>query len=370
MEANTETELKHIPLQHLHEALGGKMVPFAGFLMPVRYTSDMDEHHTVRQRAGIFDVSHMGEFWVEGPEAFDFVQNLVTNDVSKLAEGQAQYNVMCYENGTAVDDLLVYKWSNSEYLLVVNAGNLEKDWEWVNRQNKYNCTLSDVSEKMCLFAVQGPLAQQILQKLTETDLSAIPYYHFAKGNIAGKFAILSNTGYTGAGGFEVYTHSHEAEYVWNAIMEAGKPDGLQPIGLGARDTLRLEMGFALYGHELDDQTTPLEANLGWVTKLSKTNFVGKEALLAQKAAGIKKKLGAFLVEGKGGIPRAGYSLVTESGQKAGTVTSGTQSPSVGIGFGMAFFDTAIDQAQPLFLKVRERLFPIIITKLPLEGVKG
>ncbi len=367
MAETAHTELKQIPLRHLHEQLGGKMVPFAGFLMPVRYSSDLDEHHAVRQRAGIFDVSHMGEFMAEGPEALAFVQHLVTNDVSKLVDGQAQYNVMCYENGTAVDDLIVYRIREDQYMLVVNAGNLEKDWDWVNKQNRFHCELKNVSDETCLFAVQGPKAVELLQTLTDTELSTIPYYNFRIGKMGGIDDVgMSNTGYTGAGGFEIYVNAKDAEALFNTIMEAGKPFGLQPIGLGARDTLRLEMGYALYGHELDDKTTPLEAGLAWVTKLNKAeDFVGKEALKAQKEAGLQKKLVGFVVEQKGGIPRAGYTLADEAGNDIGIVTSGTVSPTYGVGVGMGFVKPEFTkEGTMLQLKVRDRVFPARVAKLP------
>jgi aminomethyltransferase len=364
-DTHTAETLKNVPLRHVHEALGAKMVPFAGYLMPVRYTSDLDEHHCVRNRVGMFDVSHMGEFRVTGPNALALVQFVTTNDVSKLSAGQAQYSILTRPDGTAVDDLLVYCLGPDEYLLVVNAGNIDKDFAWISGQNTIGATLVDESADWCLFAVQGPMAQAVLQTLTETDLSTIPYYQFRLGALAGhNGVILSATGYTGSGGFEVYVPNAVAEHVWNAILVAGASVGIQPIGLGARDTLRLEMGYALYGHELDDETTPLEAGLGWVTKLSKSDFSGKAALEAQKAAGYTKKLTGFVVEGKGGIPRAGYAIVDQAGSTVGIVTSGTLSPTYGIGLGMAFVEPAALAGGNLSLKVRERVFPIQISKLP------
>lgn len=370
-EAHTATPLKDVPLRHIHEALGAKMVPFAGYLMPVRYTSDLDEHHCVRQRVGIFDVSHMGEFRVKGPASLDLVQYATTNDASKLTSGQAQYSVLTREDGTAVDDLLVYCiHPGQEYLLVVNAGNIDKDFAWIESRNRFGAELTNESSDWCLFAVQGPKAQAVLQTLTETDLAAIPYYQFRLGSIAGHSgAILSATGYTGSGGFEVYVPNAVAEHVWNAILVAGAPEGIQPIGLGARDTLRLEMGYALYGHELDDETTPLEAGLGWVTKLAKADFCGKAALEAQKAAGLKKKLTGFTVEGRGAIPRAGYAIVNAEGAQVGTVTSGTLSPTYGVGLGMAFVEPAALTTGALSLQVRDRIFPLTISKLPPAAPK-
>jgi len=364
-DTHTAEILKNVPLRHVHETLGAKMVPFAGYLMPVRYSSDLDEHHCVRQRVGIFDVSHMGEFRVSGPHALALVQYVTTNDAAKLAAGQAQYSVLTRHDGTAIDDLLVYCLGPEEYFLVVNASNIEKDFTWIASQNTFGATLVNESESWCLFAVQGPLAKTVLQKLTDTNLDAIPYYQFATGMLAGAGqVIISATGYTGAGGFEIYVPNVAAEQVWAAILQAGAPEGIQPIGLGARDTLRLEMGFALYGHELDDETTPLEAGLGWVTKLGKTDFCGKAALQAQKEAGLAKRLTGFIVEGKGGIPRAGYNIVSNTGAKVGTVTSGTVSPTYGVGVGMAFVEPDALAAGSLSLTVRDKLFPITISKLP------
>ena len=365
------TELKHVPLEHVHHALGAKMVPFAGYLMPVRYTSDLDEHHCVRQRVGIFDVSHMGEFMVWGPKALDLVQFVTTNDASKLTPGQAQYSVLTRADGTAIDDLLVYCMNENRYLLVVNASNIEKDWDWITSQNTMGADILDVSDDTCLFAVQGPKAQAVLQTLTDLNLADIPYYQHRKGMFSGHDGVIvSNTGYTGSGGFELYLDKQYAEEVWNAILIAGASEGIQPIGLGARDTLRLEMGFALYGHELNDETTPLEAGLGWVTKLAKPDFSGKAALEAQKVAGILKKLTGFIVEGRGGIPRAGYAVVDADGSEVGTVTSGTLSPTYGVGLGMAFVQPAVlASGQPLRLKVRDRLFPITVSKLPPSAPK-
>ena len=360
--------MHQIPLRTTHESLGAKMVPFAGFNMPVRYSSDIDEHLCVRNKVVVFDVSHMGEFWVKGPDAFAFVQNLVTNDVSKLSDGQAQYAVMVNEAGFSLDDLLVYKFETEKYMLVVNAGNLDKDWAWVQQQAKgyTHLELENASADMCLFAVQGPKAIATLQKLTEIDLSAIPYYSFVEGDMATKNCIISATGYTGSGGFEIYTSNADALTVFMAILDAGQEFGIQPIGLGARDTLRLEMGYCLYGHELDEATTPLEAGLGWVTKLAKEAFIGKAALVAQKEAGLQKKLVGFTIEGKGGIPRAGYTLHLTDGTQVGIVTSGSISPCLGIGFGLAFVAPASAAlGTALQLKVRDRMFPASIVKLPL-----
>jgi aminomethyltransferase len=361
------SDLKHIPLEHLHTALGAKMVPFAGYLMPVRYTSDLDEHTCVRERCGIFDVSHMGEFLVEGPEALALIQKVVSNDASKLAVGQAQYAVLLREDGTSVDDLLIYYIEAEKYMLVVNASNIDKDFEHISAQNTMGASLKNISDGFCLFAVQGPKAAAALQSLTSVDLADIPYHHFKVGPMAGiEHIIISATGYTGSGGFELYVHNKNAEHLWNAVLAAGASEGMQPIGLGARDTLRLEMGYCLYGHELDDTTTPLEAGLGWATKLSKEVFLGKERLLAQKGAGVERKLTGFIVEGRGGIPRAGYVVEDGQGVEVGTVTSGTQSPQFGVGMGMAYLRTG-SPTEGLQLAVRERKYPITLKKLPLTA---
>jgi aminomethyltransferase len=259
-------ELKKIPLNNLHEKLGAKMVPFAGYNMPVRYSSDLDEHMTVRNAVGVFDVSHMGEFTIKGPHALDLIQRVTTNDASKLSDGQAQYSCLPDENGGIVDDLLVYKIKDNDYMLVVNASNIEKDWNWISKFNTKGAEMKNISDDLCLFAVQGPKASGVLQKLTNVELKNIPYYHFVIGEFSGvPNVILSNTGYTGAGGFEIYVANAHAEKVWNAIFEAGKEAGIKPIGLGARDTLRLEMGFCLYGNDIDATTSPFEAGLGWIT---------------------------------------------------------------------------------------------------------
>src|SRR6187431_2180654 len=286
-------DIKHVPLNDLHATLGGKMVPFAGFNMPVRYSSDIEEHMTVRNGVGVFDVSHMGEFTLKGPNALDLIQRVTTNDASKLIDGQAQYSCLPNETGGIVDDLIVYKIKDNDYLVVVNASNIEKDWNWISKYNTKGVDMKNISDDICLFAVQGPKAAATLQKLTKTDLSAIKYYHFNIGEFAGvPDAIISNTGYTGAGGFEIYVNKQYAEKVWNAIFEAGKDVGIKPIGLGARDTLRLEMGFCLYGNDIDDTTSPIEAGLGWITKFNK-DFTGKVILEKQKASGPERKLVGF-----------------------------------------------------------------------------
>lgn len=361
-------DLKHIPLESLHEKLGGKMVPFAGYVMPVRYSSDIEEHMTVRKGVGVFDVSHMGEFTIRGPQALDLIQRVTSNDASKLVDGQAQYSCLPNETGGIVDDLIVYKVKDNDYLVVVNASNIEKDWNWISRFNTKGAEMKNISEDICLFAVQGPKAGGVLQKLTKVDLSAIKYYHFAMGELAGTpNVIISNTGYTGAGGFEIYVNKSAAEKVWNAVFEAGKDENIKPIGLGARDTLRLEMGFCLYGNDIDDTTSPLEAGLGWITKFTK-EFTNSANLKAQKEAGVKRKLVGFRMVDKG-IPRHDYILRDAAGQEIGKVTSGTMSPLMSIGIGLGYVKA--EHAAPgseIFVDVRGKMLKAMVHKLPLiEG---
>lgn len=360
-------ETKQIPLHEKHVALGAKIVPFAGYDMPVRYGSDLEEHMTVRNGVGMFDVSHMGEFRLRGKNALDLIQRVTSNDAAKLVAGQAQYSCLPNLTGGIVDDLLVYKVSDEEYLLVVNASNIQKDWDWISRFNTAGVEMINESDDTCLFAVQGPKAAAVLQKLTDTDLSAIPYYHFQIGNLAGKpNVVLSNTGYTGAGGFEVYVRNADAAAVWDAILAAGQDEGIRPIGLGARDTLRLEMGFCLYGNDIDDTTSPLEAGLGWITKFTK-DFNGKELLLKQKEAGITKKLVGFRMIDKG-IPRHHYNIVDGAGQTVGHVTSGTVSPVLGIGIGLGY--VPVGMATPgteIFISIRNQPVRAVVQKLPLIG---
>ena len=358
-------EIKQIPLVHVHEKLGAKMVPFAGFNMPVRYSSDLEEHMTVRNGVGVFDVSHMGEFEVKGPQALDLIQRVTSNDASKLVDGQAQYSCLPNETGGVVDDLIVYKIKDNEYVLVVNAGNIEKDWNWISQYNTKGADMKNVSDETCLFAVQGPKATAVLQKLTSTDLSQIKYYHFVIGEFAGvQDVCMSNTGYTGAGGFEIYVHKNDAETVWNALFDAGKEFDIKPIGLGARDTLRLEMGFCLYGNDIDDTTSPLEAGLGWITKFTK-EFTNSENLKKQKEAGVTKKLVGFKMVDKG-IPRHDYQIKDGAGNLIGNVTSGTISPVLGIGIGLGY--VALEHAKPdseIFIDVRGRGLRAVVSKPPL-----
>ncbi|AHJ98744.1 glycine cleavage system aminomethyltransferase GcvT [Hymenobacter swuensis] len=356
--------LKTVPLNDVHQQLGAKMVPFAGYNMPVRYSSDLDEHHTVRRAVGIFDVSHMGEFRVRGPQALDLIQRVTTNDASKLAPGKAQYSCLPNQQGGIVDDLLVYMLAEEDYLLVVNASNIDKDWAWIQQFNTAGAEMENISEQMSLFAVQGPKATAALQSLTDADLSAIPYYSFVQGTFAGApNVIISATGYTGAGGFELYVPNAHAKQVWDAVMTAGQPYGLKPIGLGARDTLRLEMGYCLYGNDITDTTSPLEAGLGWITKFTK-DFTNSESLKAQKEAGVERKLVGFLMDGPG-IPRGHYPLVNEAGESIGEVTSGTQSPSLGKGVGLGYVQTELSKpGSQIFVQVRGKNLPATVTKLP------
>ena len=360
-------EVKQVPLNDLHVKLGGKMVPFAGFNMPVRYSSDIEEHMTVRNGVGVFDVSHMGEFTVKGPEALDLIQRVTSNDASKLVDGQAQYSCLPNETGGIVDDLIVYKIKDNDYLIVVNASNIEKDWNWINKFNTKGAEMKNISDDICLFAVQGPKAVDVLQMLTKTDLRSIKYYHFAIGEFAGvPNVIMSNTGYTGAGGFEIYVNKQHAEKVWNKIFEAGKNENIKPIGLGARDTLRLEMGFCLYGNDIDDTTSPLEAGLGWITKFTK-DFTNSAQLKKQKEEGVKKKLVGFKMIDKG-IPRHDYQIKDSSGQIIGKVTSGTQSPLLSQGIGLGYVTT--QHASPgteIFIDVRGKSLKAQVSKLPLIG---
>ncbi|MBS1681096.1 MAG: glycine cleavage system aminomethyltransferase GcvT [Bacteroidetes bacterium] len=358
-------ELKSVPLEQLHAKLGAKMVPFAGYNMPVRYSSDIEEHMTVRNGVGVFDVSHMGEFKIEGPNALDLIQRVTSNDASKLVNGQAQYSCLPNENGGIVDDLIVYKIKDNDYLVVVNASNIEKDWNWISKFNTHGAVMKNVSDDICLFAVQGPKAKEVLQRLTKTDLSVIKYYHFAIDQFAGvNDVVISNTGYTGAGGFEIYVNKDSAEKVWNAIFEAGKNENIRPIGLGARDTLRLEMGFCLYGNDIDDTTSPLEAGLGWITKFTK-DFTNSASLKKQKEDGVKKKLVGFKMVDKG-IPRHDYQIKDAEGNEIGKVTSGTMSPMLNIGIGLGYVavaHAAVDSQ--IFIDVRGKGLKAVVSKLPL-----
>ena len=356
--------MKTTPLTDTHVALGAKMVDFAGFYMPVRYSSDLDEHHCVRNVVGMFDVSHMGEFIIKGENALPFLQKIVSNDVSKLEKGQALYAYLPNATGGIVDDLLVYHLDDDNYMCVVNAGNIDKDWAWFQQHNTENAEMHNISDNTALLAIQGPKATEALQSLTEVDLSSIPYYRFKRGAFAGvDNVIISATGYTGAGGFELYFNKAHAVDVWNKILEAGKPFGLQPIGLGARDTLRLEKGFCLYGNDIDDTTSPLEAGLSWVTKFNK-DFIAKDILLKQKADGLQRKLVGFVMVDRG-IPRHGYLIKDEQGNEIGIVTSGTQSPTLGYGVGLGYVDVAYANVDSeIFIDIRGKLLKAKVVKLP------
>lgn len=359
--------VKNTAFYHKHIALGAKMAPFAGYNMPISYSGINDEHATVRKNAGVFDVSHMGEFILKGPDALDLIQRVTSNDAAKLVPGKVQYSCLPNEQGGIIDDLLVYCIEvNQAYMLVVNASNIEKDWNWIQQNNNRNVEMHNVSDKTCLLAVQGPNATKILQPLTEMDLLNLAYYTFVKGSFAGvENVLISATGYTGAGGVEIYFEDKDgnAEKVWNAIFEIGGPQGLKPIGLGARDTLRLEMGFCLYGNDIDDTTSPLEAGLGWITKFTKS-FTNSVALAAQKEAGVKRKLVGLEMVDKG-IPRHGYEIKDANGNNIGVVTSGTQSPSLGKAVGMGYVKTelaAVDS--PVFVQVRDKQLQAKIVKIP------
>ncbi len=359
--------MKNTPFTDKHIALGAKMAEFAGFNMPISYTGINDEHAAVRNKAGVFDVSHMGEFMVKGANALDLIQRITTNDASKLTAGKAQYSCMPNNEGGIVDDLLVYCLEeNNVYMLVVNAGNIDKDWKWINSHNTGNAVLENISDKTCLLAIQGPLATKILQPLTAVDILNLKYYTFDKGNFAGVGNVLiSATGYTGAGGVEIYFEDKDnaADIIWDAIFKAGAADGIKPIGLGARDTLRLEMGFCLYGNDIDDTTSPLEAGLGWITKFTK-DFTSRAIFEKQKAAGVEKKLVGFEMIEKG-IARHDYEIMDKDGNLSGKVTSGTQSPSLGKAIGMGYVKTA-DAAigSEILIKVRNLLLKAKVVKIP------
>ena len=358
--------MKQTVFNAIHKKSGGKMVDFAGFEMPVEFKGIREEHMTVRQGVGVFDVSHMGEIWIKGPNAADFVQYVTTNDISVLQSGQAQYS--CFPNGKGgiVDDLLVYFFGPEEYLLVVNASNIEKDYNWLVNNNKFGAEIENVSGNISQIAVQGPKAIDVLQKLTSIKLDQIPYYTFTTGVLAGiNNVIISATGYTGAGGFELYFPNDAAEKIYNAVFEAGEEFGIQPIGLGARDTLRLEMGYCLYGNDIDDTTSPIEAGLGWITKFNdQKNFIDKERFLSQKTEGVNRVLKGFEMVERG-IPRHGYELTDKSGNVIGHVTSGTQSPVLNKGIGMGYVQksfSAIDTE--IYVKIREKLVKAKIVKMP------
>ena len=363
MEA-TETELKSTALEQKHISLGAKMVPFAGYNMPVSYAGLNEEHLTVRNAVGVFDVSHMGEFILKGDNALDLIQRVTSNDASVLTDGKAQYSCLPNEKGGIVDDLIVYRIDTKTYMLVVNASNIDKDWNWIKKFNTKAVDMKNISEETSLLAIQGPKAQITLQKLTKVNLAEIPYYGFVKGTFNGvDNVVISNTGYTGAGGFEIYFENQYAEKMWNDIFSAGAEFGIKPIGLGARDTLRLEMGFCLYGNDIDDTTSPLEAGLGWITKFTK-EFTNSKALAEQKEKGVSKKLVGFEMIDRG-IPRHDYEIVDAKGATIGKVTSGTQLPSLQKGIGMGYVSTAFAKAgSEIFIKIRDKAIKAQIVKTP------
>ncbi|MFN9784472.1 MAG: glycine cleavage system aminomethyltransferase GcvT [Sphingobacteriales bacterium] len=359
--------MKSTPFTQKHIALGAKMAPFAGYNMPISYTGINDEHHAVRNNAGVFDVSHMGEFILKGEGALDLIQRVTTNDASKLIAGKAQYSCLTNENAGIVDDLLVYcVEENKVYMLVVNASNIEKDWEWIMRHNTSNVEMHNISDKTALLAIQGPNATKILQSLTDMDILNLKYYTFVKGVFAGvENVLVSATGYTGAGGVEIYFEDKDdnAEKIWNAIFEVGASKGLKPIGLGARDTLRLDMGYCLYGNDIDDFSTPLEAGLAWITKFTKP-FTSSEYLQKQKANGVEKKLVGFEMIDKG-IPRHDYRIKDAEGNLIGRVTSGTQSPSLGKAIGLGYVRTDLSGLDSeIYVEVRDKLLKAKVVKIP------
>jgi len=356
--------MKNTALTHIHEALGAKMLPFAGYNMPITYEGVNAEHETVRNAVGVFDVSHMGEFFLSGPNALALIQKVTSNDAAVLTDGRVQYSCLPNNEGGIVDDLLVYKIKDEEYLLVVNASNIEKDWNWISSHNDLGVTMVNRSDDYSLLAIQGPKAIKALQSLTSVDLAAIKYYHFQIGDFAGfNDVIISATGYTGAGGFEIYCKNDQAEAIWNKVFEAGAPFGIQPIGLAARDTLRLEMGFCLYGNDINDTTSPIEAGLGWITKFNK-EFTNSENLKKQKEAGVTKKLVGFEMQEKA-IPRHDYEIVDANGNNIGIVTSGTMAPSLSKGIGMGYVTTensAVDSE--IFIRIRKKDVAAKVVKMP------
>lgn len=356
--------MKKTALNQLHHKLGAKMVPFAGYEMPVSYKGVNIEHENVRNNVGVFDVSHMGEFFITGPETIDLIQKVTTNDASKLVDGQAQYTCLPNKNGGIVDDLIIYRFNAEKFMLVVNASNIEKDWNWINQHNTFDAQLTDESDAYSLLAIQGPKAVEAMQSLTNEDLSAIKFYHFKEATFAGcPNVIISATGYTGSGGFEIYFKNENAEKIWEAVMKAGEGFGIEPTGLAARDTLRLEMGFCLYGNDIDETTSPIEAKLGWITKFNK-DFINSEALKEEKENGAQRKLVGFELEGKG-IPRKDYLILDENENEIGIVTSGTMSPSLKKAIGLGYVKTEYSKLDtPVFIQIRKKVIPAKIVKTP------
>lgn len=356
--------MKNTALTETHIALGAKMVPYAGFNMPVQYEGVNAEHETVRNAVGVFDVSHMGEFLIEGEHALEFIQKITTNDASKLTIGKAQYSCIPNDAGGIVDDIIIYRVKENTYLMVVNASNIEKDWNWLQSKNDVGAALRNLSDDYFLLAIQGPKAVEAMQALSSYDLSSIDFYNFVVADFAGiEHVIISATGYTGSGGFEVYCKNSEVKQVWEKVFEAGAAYGIKPIGLAARDTLRLEMGYCLYGNDIDETTSPIEAGLGWITKFNKS-FTNSEALKAEKEKGPKRKLIAFELNERG-IPRHGYDIVDKDGNNIGIVTSGTMSPSLGKGIGLGYVETSASALEnTIYIQIRKHNIPATIVKLP------
>ena len=356
--------MKNTALTHVHEALGAKLVPFAGYMMPVQYEGVNIEHETVRNSVGVFDVSHMGEFLITGPNALPLIQKVCSNDAAKLFDGKAQYSCIPNDSGGIVDDLIIYRLNEEKYVLVVNASNIQKDWDWISSHNDMNAEMKNLSDDFSLLAIQGPKAAEAMQSLTSVDLENMKYYTFEVADFAGiEHVIISATGYTGSGGFEVYCKNSEVEQVWNKVIESGSDYGIKPIGLAARDTLRLEMGFCLYGNDINDSTSPIEAGLGWITKFSK-EFTNSENLKKQKDHGTERKLVAFELDDRG-IPRHDYDIVDSNGKKIGIVTSGTMSPTLKKGIGLGYVPSVFtDVGSKIFIQVRKKAIPATVVKLP------
>ncbi|MBB6680320.1 glycine cleavage system aminomethyltransferase GcvT [Aequorivita sp. 609] len=356
--------MKNTALTHIHEQLGAKMVPFAGYNMPVSYEGVKAEHETVRNGVGVFDVSHMGEFLITGPKALDLIQKISSNDATKLEDGKAQYCYFPNEEGGIVDDLIIYKIKDEEYLLVVNASNIDKDWAWIEKHNTMGAEMRNISDDYSLLAIQGPKAIEAMQSLTSEDLSAIKFYNFKVSDFAGiEHVIISATGYTGSGGFEIYCKNSEVEQIWNKVFEAGKEYGIKPIGLAARDTLRLEMGFCLYGNDIDETTSPLEAGLGWITKFTK-DFINSDNLKKEKEEGVKNKLIGFELIDRG-VPRQGYEIADKDGNIIGSVTSGTMAPSLNkaIGLGYVTVENSAPESE-IFIQIRNKPVAAKVVKTP------
>ncbi|MEH6771675.1 glycine cleavage system aminomethyltransferase GcvT [Maribacter arcticus] len=357
--------MKNTALTTTHEALGAKMVPFAGYNMPVSYEGVNAEHEIVRTGVGVFDVSHMGEFLISGPNALALIQKVTSNDASKLTIGRAQYSCLPNETGGIVDDLIVYRIKDEQYLLVVNASNIDKDWAHISSyNNEFKADMKNISEGYSLLAIQGPKAVEAMQSLTSVDLSAIKFYHFEVADFAGiEHVIISATGYTGSGGFEIYCKNEVVKQIWDKVFEAGADFGIKPIGLAARDTLRLEMGYCLYGNDIDDNTSPFEAGLGWITKFTK-DFVNSEALENEKKHGLERKLVAFELDDRG-IPRHGYDIVDGNGKTIGVVTSGTMSPSMGTGIGLGYVPIVFSElGSKIHIQIRKNSVSATVVKLP------